>query len=223
MSATAGKNQRQSQVEKLLGELEFLFRAYSEEPRAITQPYYLARLMSRYPDYTYSPDDTLIRESLMEHIGSSPIVAVAFYPYIDDPEVDLGRALTMLAIHDIGELTTGDEISFTKKADGKQAEHDAALQLLHPSHHKLFEEIDAITSRTAEFAKAIDKITPDIWDYFTPAAITMPRYKHFVGVEADEIVGLITHHKRPYMLWNPFMTEFHELLMDGLAAKLREH
>jgi hypothetical protein len=213
---------RPSQAEKLLEELEFLFRGYSEEPRAITQPHYLARLVARYPDYVYNPEDALIRESLMEYIGSSPIVAIAFYPYIDDAEVDLGRALTMLAIHDIGELEIGDEMTFTKNGDSKEGERQAALRLLHPFYYQLYDEIDAVVGKTAQFAKAIDKITSDIWDYFTPAAITMPRYKHFVGVEAGEIVELIQRHKRPYMLWNPFMTEFHTLLLGRLLAKLQQ-
>ena len=114
MTSTPKPSNRHAQAQKLLQELEFLFRGYAEESRSTTQPYYLAKVMHRYQDYAYDPSDALIRETLLEHIGSTPMVATAFYPYLDDPEVDLGRALSMLAIHDIGELEVGDESTFTK-------------------------------------------------------------------------------------------------------------
>jgi hypothetical protein len=37
----------------------------------------------------------------------------------------------------------------------------------------------------------------------------------------DEIIDLIERKKQPYMQWNPFMTEFHGLLLDKLRAKLQ--
>lgn len=207
----------------LLKELEFLFQKYSQELRATTQPYYLEKVQTNVTGYAYQPTDVLVRETLLEHIGSLPLVATAFYPYIKDASVDLGQALTMLAIHDIGELITGDEMTFTKKASSKKPEHDAALTLLHTSYHKLYEEVETQSSQSAKFAKAIDKITPDIYDYLTPAEVTIWRYKHFVEVEPSEIIALIEKHKRPYMLWNPFMTEFHKILLEGLQVKITNY
>lgn len=208
------------QVITLLDELEFLFEKYSEELRATTQPYYLRKIEKHVTGYEYRPEDALIRESLMEHVGSLPVVAVAFYPYINDINVDLGQSLIMLAIHDIGELITGDEMTFTKKVSAKDPERNAALSLLHGSYHDIYNDVETQTSMSAKFAKAIDKITPDIIDYLTPADITLRRYKHFVGTEPGAIASLIEEKKRPYMLWNPFMTEFHVLLLERLAAKL---
>lgn len=126
----------------------------------------------------------------------------------------------MLAIHDIGELMTGDEMTFTKAVSADDPEHEAALKLLDPTYHALYEDAEAKGSKSAKFAKSIDKITPDIFDYLTPADITIWRYKHFVGIEKDAIIDLIVKHKRPYMEWNPFMTEFHKFLLEKLAAKL---
>ena len=207
-------------MQEILEKIEFLFERYSMERRATTQPYLLHVVREKINNYSYAPDDALIRETLMEHVGSTPIVAAALYPYINDPDVALGDTLTMLAIHDIGELTTGDEIVFTKQANSKDAEHEAALKLLDPIYHSLYEIAENQTSPSAKFAKAIDKITPDIMDYLTPADITIKRYKHFVGIEADQIIDTIVKAKRPYMLWNPFMTEFHIYLMKKLKAKL---
>ena len=45
-------------------------------------------------------------------------------------------------------------------------------------------------------------------------------FKHFVGIEPDQIIPVMLKHKRPYMLWNPFMIEFHKLLYEKLATKL---
>jgi len=211
----------QSKANELLEKLEFLFEKYSNEPRAMTQPYLLQRVIDSVPGYEYHPDDVVVRESLMEHVGSLPVVATAFYPYINDDQVDLGKALTMIAIHDIGELKTHDEMTFTKQASAKNPEREAALSLLDPYYHDLYEDVESQTSITAKFAKAIDKITPDIFEYFSPAEITLRRYKHFVGLETvDEVIDLISRKKQPYMAWSPFMTEFHKLLLDRLEAKL---
>lgn len=207
-------------AQELLVKLEFLFKGYSNELRATTQPYQLERIRSGVSGYEYEPGDVLIRETLMEHVGSLPMVATAFYPFIEDPAVDIGESLTMLAIHDIGELITGDEMTFTKSRDKKDPEMEAARKLLHPYYHDLYEDVESQKSKSAKFAKAIDKITPDIFDYLTPADVTLWRYKHFVGVEPNGIIDLIVKHKRPYMLWNPFMTEFHKLLLSRLADKL---
>ncbi|MCW1908798.1 MAG: HD domain-containing protein [Candidatus Saccharibacteria bacterium] len=211
---------KRAEILKLIDELEFLFKQYSNELRATTQPYYLAQTRKRLKNYTYDPADVLVREKLIEHVGSLPIVAAALFPYIDDPSVDLGQALAMLAIHDIGEVIVGDEITFTKQSASKQSEADAALSLLHSSYHAMYHEVENQTSPTARFAKSIDKITPDIFDYLTPADITIQRFKYYVGIDKDQIMDLLLKHKRPYMLWNPFMTEFHKVLYEKLAKKL---
>lgn len=205
----------------LLEELEFLFKNYSLELRATTQPHYLNKVAVNVPEFAYHPENVLVRETLLEHVGSLPMTAIAFYPHINNSGVDLGKALTMLAIHDIGELITGDEMTFTKNASSKSPEHDAALSLLNPIYHELYEDVESQTSLSAKFAKSIDKINPDIIDYLTPADITLGRFKHFVNIDKpNEIIGLIRAKKHPYMLWNPFMVEFHNLLLDKLADKL---
>jgi len=210
---------RRVEAGQLLERLEFLLERYSRERRSTTQPYHLAELQKQFGDYAYNPDDAVVREPLLEHVGSLPVVATTFYPYIDDANVDLGRTLVMLAVHDIGELEVGDVNTFVKGAD-VAAEHAAALKLLDPMYHDMYLDAEKKGSVTAKFAKSIDKITPDLFDLFTPAEVTIPRLKHFTGVEPENIMDLLLKHKRPYMLWNPFMTEFHELLYERLADKL---
>jgi len=210
---------RDSAIE-LLNKIEFLFEKYSTEMRATTQPYNLSKVFDYIKDYVYDPEDNLVRESLMEHVGSLPIIATAFYPYINDNEVEIGKSLLMLSIHDIGELITGDEITFTKDPNHKDKEQESAMALLDISYHDIYKDMESQTSKSAKFAKSIDKITPDIIDYLTPAYITAIRYRHYVGIEPNEIPELIIKHKRPYMLWSPFMTEFHKLLLEKISEKI---
>jgi len=208
-------------MQAILDNVEFLFEHYSLERRATTQPYLLKVTQEHFKDYEYHPDDDLVRETLIEHVGSLPMLATALYPYINDPEVDLGQSLIMMAIHDIGELITGDEMVFTKKADSHVAEREAALKLLDPMYHDIYMDAETKTSKSAKFAKSIDKINPDIIDYLMPPEITKWRYKAYVGIEPDQIIETIVKHKRPHMLWNPFMTEFHIFLLERLDKKLR--
>lgn len=208
-------------VSQVLDTVIDIYGRYSLEYRATTQPFYLQTLQHARPDYVWQPEDLRIRESLLEHVGSLPIIASQLYPYIDDPEVNLAHALALLSIHDIGELATGDEITFTKKKGKTDNEQEEALKLLHPSLHGMYREIEGRTTRTAQFAKAIDKITPDIIDLITPAEISVVRYKHFVKKEASEIVPMIKEFKHPYMTWNPFMTQFHLELLGRLDKKLQ--
>jgi hypothetical protein len=210
-------------MQEILEKVQFLFEKYSSVKRGMTQPYLLEEVVKQFPDYQYNPGDLVIRESLIEHVGSLPMLAIHFFPYINDPEVNLGDALTMLAVHDIGELIVGDEIVFKKNPNSHDAEHDAALKLLDPSYHHIYEEAKARTTKSALFAKSIDKIAPDIIEYLVPAEITKKRMKHFLDIDdPDELVRLVVEHKRPHMLWNPFLTEFHIYLMERLSEKLRK-
>ncbi len=206
--------------EELLEHIVFLYQKYSHEMRATTQPYYLEQLRKHDSNYEYHPEHDVVRESLLEHVGVLPMLAIEFYPYIDDEQVDLGRALTMLAIHDIGELIVGDVSTFKKDTSDYSQEQQAALSLLDSSYHEIYKEAESKQTHTAKFAKSIDKIAPDILDYVTDAVDTRYRFNVLYKKEPNEIVPLIVEHKRPHMLWNPFMTTFHDLLMSKVSEKL---
>lgn len=204
----------------ILENLIKLYEGYSNEYRGTTQPYYLEKVKKLVNDYQYNTKDKLIREPLLEHIGSLPLVMTTLYPYINDSEVDLGHALMLIAIHDIGELATGDEITFVKGKGRIDKEQEEALKLLNPYYHLFYQEVEKRTSKSAQFAKSIDKITPDILDYITPADITVRRYKELVKCDAKNIVSTIKEFKHPYMLWNEFMTNFHLTLLKKIDKKL---
>jgi hypothetical protein len=212
---------RATVISELIDEFAWLYGKYSNELRSATQPYLLERVENEVNDYKYRPMNKLVRETLLEHVGVLPVIATTIYPYIADKDVDLGEALIMLAVHDIGELITGDVNTFTKSPGNDTKEHHEALKLLHASYHDLYMDIELQASKTAKFAKSVDKLAGDIMDYVTPAEITIQRLKYFVGVDAAGIVPMIMKHKRPYMLWNPFLTEFHKVLVERIDTKLK--
>lgn len=209
-------------IPDLIDELEWLYEKYSKEVRSATQPYHLEKIIADFREYEYKPETILVRESLLEHVGILPVIATTIYPYINDPKVSLGDSLIMLAIHDIGELITHDVNTFIKETSDAEDEQQEALKLLHSNYHDFYKDVETQASQTAKFAKSIDKIAGDVMDYVTPADITIERLKYFVGVEADEIIPLIIKHKRPYMLWNPFMTDLHKELIKRLETKLKK-
>jgi len=202
-----------------LNNLIFLYSGYSTEHRANTQPFRLQNIQNFIEGYQYNPKDQIIREPLIEHTGSLPIIATTIYPHINNSEVDLGKALIMLAIHDIGEIKVGDEITFTKKENIR--ERIEALKLLPSQFHSLYIEIEEAKTPTGKFAKSIDKITPDIVDLITPAEITIKRYQEFMNKKPNEVIPLIKEHKHPYMLWNDFLKNLHLEIIGRLDKKLK--
>ncbi len=206
--------------QEVLDKIIFLYQGYSREHRASTQPFHLEKVQKAIKDYVYKYDDLLVREPLIEHTGSLPIVATTIYPYIINKNVDLGRALIMLAVHDIGELIVGDEITFTKKGENAKGEKEQALKLLPEYYHVAYLEMEERGSDTARFAKAVDKMTPDIVDLMTSAEVTVERYKMFVKKKPREIVPTIKEFKHPYMLWDDFMRDLHLEILTRIDDKL---
>lgn len=202
-----------------LSEIIFLYSKYSTEHRANTQPFHLQKIIKQFKNYKYNCKDLIIREPLIEHTGSLPIIATAIYPYINNKNVNLGKALIMLAIHDIGELVVGDEITFTKKENNN--EKIQALKLLPKQFHSIYLEMEERKSYTAKFAKAIDKMTPDIIDLITPPKITIERYKVLINKNSNEIVSTIKQFKLPYMIWNEFLKNLELEIFDQLNTKLK--
>jgi 5'-deoxynucleotidase YfbR-like HD superfamily hydrolase len=186
---------------------------YSKVHRRNTQPFTLTKLREFFPNYQSHVEDHPIRETLLEHVGSLPIVAAYLHPYLDQP-VDLGKTLSMLAIHDIGELLVGDEITFTKAQAHDQAEQKAALELLHPVYHDLYNELTACETNEARYYKSIDKLLPDLYDYLNGAAYAQQRYKQQLGWEVEQALDNVRRFKIPFMKWSKFLTSLHQELFS---------
>lgn len=128
-------------------------------------------------DFTY--DSIQIREPLLEHVGHLPVIASFLYPHIGHhEEVDLGRVLTMLSIHDFGETIVGDVFALHKTQQQEDAETKAVEKHMHEWFLPWFEEFEARQSVDAKYAKSVDSMAPILHELLLPKA-TGERFKHF--------------------------------------------
>ncbi len=138
--------------------------------KRMTIPKEQARLSGKDVDEVDLRDES-VRESLMTHVGHCPIIASFIYPHLEDSSkdsVNLGKALTMLSIHDIGETISGDKIFFAKTQADEDIEVANALKLLPEMHHDLYLEFTANQTPSANFANMIDRISPMLCDVESP-------------------------------------------------------
>jgi 5'-deoxynucleotidase YfbR-like HD superfamily hydrolase len=198
-----------------------LLKKYNNVYRATTQQSKLDNLCGINPNYIYNPNDNIVRESLMEHVGSLPIIASFLHPYLES-KVNLGRSLQMLAIHDIGETVLGDINTFLKKETESLREIDVALKIIHPDQKDILIEFENLSSDDAKFARSIDKIAPDLIDFMTDKEVTINRFRILLNKSPEEILPLIRAKKTPFMEWSPFMKDFHFELMSLLEKKLKD-
>ena len=106
-------------------------------------------------------NDEMLKETLIEHVGHLPILASYLHEYCEHADkINLGRALIMLSIHDIGETKLGDVFAFTKTQSADQSEVIEARKLLSPSLIPYFEEYEENVTFDAKYAHAIDTLAP---------------------------------------------------------------
>jgi 5'-deoxynucleotidase YfbR-like HD superfamily hydrolase len=200
-----------NKYEKILRELVYLQERYSGTYRETIQPY----------KFKISKETELksekLRESLLEHVGHLPIIATTIHPYLKDSSIDLGKALIMLAIHDIGELILGDTMTFLKDDYDPEEEYKYAIKLLHSNYHNYYSDIENQTSTTGKFAKSIDKLAPDIWEFSLKPEIAIKKYQETLNIEKKEdIIKIKRDNKLKYMEWNPFLKEFYQYILEQL-------
>ena len=193
---------------QVLEELVALMRDYSSVYRGSYLP-------SRTTQIEAEPGANILRESVAEHVGLLPITASYLHPHLES-QVDLGKALTMLSIHDIGETVVGDVLTVKhEKTDGhKDDEYNAALAQLHPSFHDLFREFDANDTNEAKYAYSIDKITPNIYELIIDKQIARARHEHF-GFSIHDAVAKDVD----LMAWDPFLERLYGELIEQIRNK----
>ncbi len=202
---------------EILTELVELIKNYSNTLRSNPQPYTFQRLSQKY-DLKYDCQEEIYRETLLEHTGSLPVIATFLYPYIG-VELDIGKVLLMLSFHDIGELREGDIITFLKKPEDGVKEKHFTLEALNPIYHSVYIEFEELETNEAKFAKSIDKLAPDVFDYIWPEA-TVTRLTQRLGIDKDEVVPKLREFKTKYMLWNEFLNGFHAEIMSSVESQI---
>lgn len=116
------------------------------------------------------------RENSAEHSWHLGVMALVLAEYANDRNLDLGKVLQMVAIHDLVEIYAGDTFCYDANATvGQQErEREAARRLfaLLPDDQAarlraLWEEFEAQKTPEAAFAAALDRLHPVLHNYCT--------------------------------------------------------
>lgn len=112
------------------------------------------------------PDGATRRENSAEHCWSLALIGTLLHADVAQP-LDLGRALMMVAIHDLVEIEAGDTFAYDAAARATQAAREAAAAetvfslLPHDLGARLralWEEFEAGETPEARFAMACDRM-----------------------------------------------------------------
>lgn len=161
-----------------------------------------------FESFDYS--SILTREPLLEHVGHLPIIATYLHPYIQHTKtVNLGDALIMLAVHDIGETVVGDVVTYKKVSAHEDAERVAAKKLLPKHLFAYFVEFEKRQTDTAKFAKAVDALAPGLHELTLPIELIFGRFDYH-GFTLDDIVAK----KTKYFEWDKTLKAIFEYTMS---------
>jgi putative hydrolase of HD superfamily len=107
-------------------------------------------------------------ENSAEHSWQIALLALTLSRYASQPVNEL-TVVTMLLLHDVVEIDTGDKFAYDANHDDYANEHAAAVRLFALLPAKigarflaLWEEFEQALSPEAQFAKAIDRLMPII-------------------------------------------------------------
>jgi 5'-deoxynucleotidase YfbR-like HD superfamily hydrolase len=193
---------------KILTDFLSLQNAYQFTRRNLMTKERFLDIAKANPERGLDLGDVVLNEPLIEHVGHLPIVASYFHQFLEHKaEVDLGRVLTMLSIHDIGETVLGDIFTYTKTQADEEEEVTTALTLLPNYLQKIFLEFEARETSDAKYAKSVDALAG-----FLPT-LDMPRIiiKRFNkrGAQVADVID----RKRHLMEWDSTMLHIFDLSM----------
>ena len=112
------------------------------------------------------PDGSTRRENSAEHCWTLALVALLLHREVA-AEIDLARALSMIAVHDLVEVEAGDTYAYDPAACATQAEREAAAAAivfgslppdLGARLRGLWEEFEAGETAEARFAMGCDRL-----------------------------------------------------------------
>jgi putative hydrolases of HD superfamily len=116
------------------------------------------------------------KENTAEHSWHIAVMALVLSEYAPEDNLDLGRVMQMLLIHDIVEIDAGDTFCYDQAAVARQAdkEKEAAQRLfgLLPSDQAarfrdLWEEFENRRTAEARLAHSLDRLQPILNNYHT--------------------------------------------------------
>jgi putative hydrolase of HD superfamily len=113
--------------------------------------------------------DTSRKENSAEHSWHIAVMALVLAEYAPGDDLDIGRVIQMLLIHDIVEIDAGDTFCYDRAAVAHQADHEkrAAERLfgllprdLADRFRDLWEEFEARRTPESLLANSLDRLQP---------------------------------------------------------------
>jgi len=161
-------------------------------------------------------------ENDAEHSWHACIMAMAFQKYANG-QVDIGRVLKMLIVHDLGEIGSGDIIVYNKNNSDVLNELESAdrlFSMLEPPQHEelngLLKEFEARETNESRYANAIDRAEPVLQNIHRSGETWKKN-----GIEYDKIVEM--NQKKigegSVELWRYLIKQIDKLKEKGLFEK----
>lgn len=152
-----------------------------------------------------------VREPLMEHVGHLPVIASFLYPRIDSTnDINLGRVLIMLSIHDIGETEVGDVFTFDKTQKDQSQEQTAVRSILDEELFTYFEEFEDQNTKDGKFAKSVDALAPFLHEISHPD-ITRRKLEKYDFSSED-----MREEKEQYFRWDEVLAELFAVVLEEI-------
>ncbi len=163
------------------------------------------------------PDGDLT-ESVAEHIYGMHLLAQYFIP-LENPTGDWDKLkiFSMITVHDIDEIETGDTIGYLKTDIMRKEQHNAKYIAINnsPTHLQntfinLIEEYEAQETVEARFVKAIDRFEPNIQMYsdFGKKIITINK------TTAEQSKRIKDHFIEPFPVIHQFNLLIQKIMID---------
>ena len=150
-------------------------------------------------------------ESIAEHIFGVQMLAIAMhseYKY----DIDLGRVIFMLAIHELGETVIGDLTQFQiTKEEKEKLEHEAVHKILEgllegEVIEELFLEFDSHNTPEAMFAYQCDKLECDLQCklYDEEECVDVNKQEGNISIKNDKVQALLSDGSSWSTMWLKF-------------------
>ena len=137
------------------------------------------------------------KENDAEHSWHLAVMAVLLAEYAAEPELDLGRVVKMVLVHDLVEIDAGDtfaydEVAARDKPEREQRAADRIFHLLPPDQaqevRRLWDEFEARHTPEARYAAALDRLQPILHNIHTQGRAWREH-----GVTSDRVLARNRH------------------------------
>ena len=156
-------------------------------------------------------------ENSAEHSWQLAVLAMALSRYAEGP-IRVERVVSMLLLHDIGEIDTGDTIAYATEGmeQRKIAEQDAVKRIcailpgeLSDEFESLWQEFEAAETPEAKFAHAMDRSIPIILNLANNGQSWREN-----GIRYEQVIKRAIPVYEEYFAWR--------LAIDGGLMRLRQ-